>query len=270
MSQSPELEHLAAQWAEHPDGFGFAALADGLRKRGSAAEALSVAHAGVGRQPGFLPGHLVLARIHVDQGDLVAAAATLRAALGIDPAHPMVLEALAGVADAAGDPAAARAWREALDASYAEALAPPTGARGELTGVGFDGSCDVADHELDQPAELLLTESLAALYQRQGHLDRAHEVFAALAARDPGNATLAARRDSVGAQLALRRPLPYDAAVSGGAALGNWLAALAAATSEPVPQPRAGYDAFFQPQAPSADETADFEAFQVWLQRLPR
>lgn len=269
MSHGPELEHLAAQWVEHPEGVGFAALADGLRKRGSTSEALSVALNGVARHPDYLPGHLVIARIHADLGELVTAGAALRTALGIDPAHPMVLEALADVSDASGDAPAARAWREALDASYPDAMDETPRA---LTGLN-DGDTpdvsDVVDGDVDAPDELPMTESLAALYQRQGHLDRAHEVYAALAARDPDNATLAARRDAVGAQLALRRPLPFDAAASGGTALGDWLDGLATGAAEAAPTPRAGYDAFFLAQ-PAADDTADFAAFQVWLKGLPR
>lgn len=270
MSHGPELEHLATQWVDDPDSMGFAALADGLRKRGLIADALAVARGGVSRHPRYLPGHLVIARIHVDEGDLVAADAALRVALGVDPAHPMVLEALADVADAAGDAASARAWREALDASYPDAMDTPRDAHGPAADADTPDVYDVADGDVDPADELPLTESLAVLYQRQGHLDRAHEVFSALAARDPDNATLAARRDAVGAQLALRRPLPFDAAASGGTALGDWLEALAHGTAEPSPPSGAGYDAFFQPQAIAADNTADFEAFQVWLKGLPR
>ena len=63
--------------------------------------------------------------------------------------------------------------------------------------------------------------------------------------------------------------LPYDARVSGGLSLGEWLGAIAAA--EPAGEAvTTGYDAFYDadPQAPT--ETADFEAFQVWLKGLPR
>ena len=67
MSHSPELDHLAARWAEAPDGTAFAALADGLRKAGALAEAEAVALAplavislvGLALMP-FLPGELAL------------------------------------------------------------------------------------------------------------------------------------------------------------------------------------------------------------------
>lgn len=257
MSHGPDLEHLAAQWADQPDGLAFAALAEGLRKRGSHAEALAIVAAGLEHHPRHLPAFMVLSRVHADEGRLDDAEGALREALRLDPAHPGVLDALADVADRRGDIASGRAWREALAAALPDPVAGP------------DDEIDTGADALEDDGPELLSESLAALYARQGHLDRAHQVYAALAARDPGNDLLASRRDALGAEIATRRPLPYDARLSGGVALRDWLAAIAAADAEPLPA-RAGYDAFFQPEAAPVDETADIEAFQSWLKGLPR
>lgn len=259
MSHGPDLEHLAAQWAEHPGGFTFAPLGEGLRKRGAHAEALAVVRAGIERHPRHLPGHMVLSRLHVDAGRLDDADLALRDALGLDPAHPGVLEALAELAGQRGDLAAASAWRQALDASLPDAAADPDE---EL-------ASETIDTGEDDDGELLLSESLAALYERQGHLERAHQLYAALAARDPANDALARRRDALGAELATHRPLPYDARVSGGLALKAWLGAIAAADAA-RPAAHAGYDAFFESAATPQDGTADIEAFQSWLKGLPR
>ncbi len=260
MSLGPDLDHLAAQWADHPDGLAFAALAEGLRKCGSHTEALAVVTAGLERNPGHLPAFMALSRVHADAGRLAEAEDALREALRLDPAHPGVLDALADVSDHRGDTAAARAWREALAAALPD----------ESVGADDEPEDDTGAETLTEDgAELLLSESLAALYARQGHLDRAHQLYAALARRDPSNDLLSSTRDALGAELAASRPLPYDARLSGGVSLRDLLASIAVAESDPV-VPRAGYDAFFRTEVAPTDETADMEAFQSWLKGLPR
>lgn len=253
MSPGPDLTHLAARCAEHPDRLAFAALAEGLRKRGDHAQARATVEAGLVRHPDHLPALLVLARIMIDAGDHVAAQAALHRALRIDPSHPVVLETLADATRTGGDLAASRAWQEALDASLPEAEEQ-----------GDEESSDAVVGE-----EMLLSESLAALYRRQGHLDRAREVYAALSARDPGNQGLAAERDALDAEIATSRPLPFDARISGGTSLGEWLGAL---TRAEVARPPAitGYDAFVATGPPAERDMSDFDAFQSWLKGLPR
>ncbi|MEO5825487.1 MAG: tetratricopeptide repeat protein [Gemmatimonadales bacterium] len=252
MSYSPELAHLAARCAEHPDRLAFAALAEGLRKHGDRNEARATVEAGLARHPDHLPALLVLARIQVDEGDHVGAQSALHRALRIDPSHPVVLETLVHATRTGGDLAAGRAWQEALDASLPETMGP-------------------AD---DDPIEgwgdeMLLSESLAALYRRQGHLDRAREVYAALSARDPDNSRLASERDTLDAEIAASGPLLFDARVTGGTSLADWLGAMSRA--ERIEPPAAtGYDAFVGADAPAARDVSDFDAFQDWLKGLPR
>ncbi len=96
MSESPDLAHLAARCAEHPDRLAFAALAEGLRKRGDRAEARATVEAGLALHPDHLPALVVLARILTDEGDHLGAEAALHRSLRIDPSHPVVLEAFGG------------------------------------------------------------------------------------------------------------------------------------------------------------------------------
>lgn len=259
-SHGPDLDHLAATWADHPEGLAFAALADGLRKAGALDDALEVVREGLVRRPDAVPGLIVLSRVEMDRGEYAAAMGALQAALRVDPAHPVVLEAMAEVSAASGDIAASRAWREALDASL------PDEAEAEADA---EGSGDVEAGAAEDDGGSLLSESLAALYERQGHLDRAHEVYAALADREPANAALAARRDDLAAALETRRPLPYDARLSQGTSVRDWLAAVAHVEASAAP-PTAGYDAFYQAASPPPGPTTDFDAFQSWLQGLPR
>lgn len=246
MPDTLSLDELARQWRESPGQTAFAALAEGLRKRGDHEAATTVVLQGLGDRPGDLPGLLVLSRIRSDLGDLAGAEQALRDALLIDPTHPVVRRALE-VAQARRD-----AEEEPGDEESDELLF----------------SDDEPDADTSEP---LLSESLAVLYHRQGHLERANEVYTALLERDPENRALRERRDRIAAEAEGRRPRPYDAAVSGGRALREWLAALAAVTP-PTTGSGTAYDAFFRtPSTPQAtDDLADFEAFQSWLKGLDR
>lgn len=246
MPDSFSLDQLATQWREFPDQTPFAALAEGLRKRGDLEGAALVVQQGLARHPGDLPGLVVLSRIRMDQGDSLGAERALREALTIDPAHPVIFKALEffqGLPDPAFEPE-----EEESDELHFTDDEPST----------------------SEP-EPLLTESLAVLYHRQGHLERATEVYTALLERDPENGELRARRDRIAAEAEERKPRAFDSAVSGGRGLREWLAALAAVTP-PTEGYGTAYDAFYRAPASSqsSDELADFEAFQSWLKGLDR
>jgi tetratricopeptide (TPR) repeat protein len=251
------VSQLAANRADERRGRSFGPLAEALRKRGALEEALRVVEEGLGREPNHLPGHLVLSRIRMDQQDWPGAERALRAALEIDSSHPGVLEGMAALADATGRGAEGRAWREALAAALP--VASPTEA-------ALPNVEEPDDAEVSEPSEFVLTESLAVLYRRQGHLEKAMEVYEALVRQAPGNQELAARRDALREEILGSRPHPFDATVSGGTSVRTWLAAIAAAA--PVAPRETGYDAFFEAPAPPPNDSADFEAFQAWLKGL--
>jgi hypothetical protein len=126
---------------------------------------------------------------------------------------------------------------------------------------------DDLDAVTEAPA--LVTESLARLYQQQGHLERAAEAFRTLADRHPGQAGYASEAEALERELSARRPRPYDVAASGGTALGDWLARVAS-SAPPTAPTTPGFDAFYQPPLPAPRDTADFESFQAWLKGLGR
>lgn len=242
------LDDLARQWAGAPSPTRCAAYADALAKRGEVREARRVLAEGLGRYPGFVPALLVSARIALAAGDRPAVVEALRAALEADRHHPMTVELV-------------------------EAHAPLLLARtAGVDAVVFATEADieeVAPGEVEASAEMV-TESLAALYRRQGHLEAARQAYAELVARDPDNQELAGRYVAVQEEIAATRPLPFDAREAGGVAVRDWLARLASATPRTGRRPAASYDAFFEapPAPPSA--TADFDAFQRWLGELQR
>lgn len=258
------MSQTAAQPGDTRRQRSFGPLAEALRKRGALEEALRVVQEGLDREPGHLPGLLVLSRVRMDQQDWPGAEVALRAALSLDPAHPAVLEGMADLADATGRKAEGMAWRGALtDASSGGDLRDRPGTN-ELEGLDEAVS--------DEPAEFVLTESLAGLYRRQGHLEKAVEVYEALVRRSPQDEALSARHEALRLELLGSRPRPYDSALSGGQSARAWLAGIAAAAPLRADPGKTGYDAFFEAPTPSSPSplSADFEAFQAWLKGLER
>jgi tetratricopeptide (TPR) repeat protein len=263
MSFSPELDRLAARWADQPDGTGFAPLAEGLRQRGALEQAAAIAIRGVAGRPAYLPGRLVLARIYRDQQRWGAADAELRAALAIDAEHPVVLDALDQLVRLREGPP--------------ESFTPAPAMIGDLEtdqsddeSAGLVYSDDLADEASDPQHALVVTESLAMLYWGQGHHQQAIDAFDALIQRSPGNPDLVVRREAVCAEFDATRPTPFDATSSGGRSVRDWLGAVARVTA-PAPRPVSGFDAFFQTTVvPSAPEPGDLAAFQAWLRELDR
>lgn len=266
MSTHPELDRLAARWADQPTSTCFAPLAEGLRKSGALQEAATIAVRGAALRPDYLPGHLVLARIYRDQQQWRAADAELRAALAIDADHPVVLDALDELALRSGITATAASVT--TDAAQVAVEAPQTDvADGESADLEFGD--EIADEAASGSDDLVVTESLAMLYWGQGHHQQAIAAFDALIRRNPANLDLVARRDAVRAEGDASRPTPYDAAQSGGPAVRDWLASLAAVTT-PAPPPISSFDAFYQTSATAASEPNDLAAFQAWLRELGR
>ena len=256
MPYGTELNRLAVLWAEQPGNHCFAALAEALRKRGALADAAAVATAGVTARPDFLPGHIVLARIRGDQQQWAAAVAELEAALRLDPAHPLALEAR---------DAATREDRQATPAASAD---PSEGPDDEPDALVYadEGSDEAVASGVAEP---VLTESLAMLYHGQGHTADALEVMDALVARSPGNRDLAAKRDAMRAELVDARSLSGGAVPDVGIPVRHWLAALANAPVPPAP-PASSFDAFFQAPAALGSADSDLAAFQAWLRELER
>lgn len=311
MLPGSSLDALAARWAARPEPGVFAALAEGLAKRGDLAEAGRVAAAGLARYPGHAAGLIAQARIAIATGDKALAIRALAVLLERDPGHPLAREMATGIAPhlvPVDVPAAESVTSDEAGALPVEPVgeddgtAPTTDAAGEPQGGSPEAPIDrvitldlpgqhepavpedeVAEDEVAEgpgaPATAstdeaddgapIVTESLAELYHRQGHLEEALAAYAELAARDPSNDTVAARHEAVRRELATQRPLPFDAHESAGRSVSEWLGAVAAARP-PAGAAEASFDAFYEPPPAPADATADFDAFQRWLQELGR
>ena len=247
MSLGHPLDALSARWAEDPHPTACAALADGLRKRGDLQGAVVLVRKGTDRFPGHLPLWLTAAHLAVAMEDSSGVEEALRRALAIDVSHPVVREL--------ADEHAPQLLQHQEDAESLYFTDP------EPEVPDSDGDA------LPAPPELV-TESLAALYHRQGHLAQALAAYSELVARDPANTTVAARHEAVRDELAAMRPLPFDARESGGRATGAWLAHLA--SLGPVRPRPAAFDAFYDAPPSTPEPAADFGAFQRWLEELDK
>lgn len=250
MSIGHALQSLAARWVADPQPTVCAALADGLRKRGELSEALALLHRGIDQFPDHVPLRITRGRVALALGDREAARDDLRWVLDQDRSHPVARELAAQVAPD-------------LLAAAASATPSPEAADAE----------PIADAEAeDDAAPALVTESLAVLYHRQGHLALAVAAYAELAGRNPENQSLVSRHEALRRELAASQPVPFDARVSGGRSVAEWFARLGAAAPPIVAKPRTGFDAFYEPPplAPAPPATADFDAFQRWLHELDR
>lgn len=247
MSLGHPLDTLSARWADDPHPTACAALADGLRKRGDLRAALGIAGRGAERFPGHVPLWITMARVAEASHDQSACLAALAKALAIDPVHPVAREMALELAPELVVPA-----EQPETLYFAE---PP------------DGEADTVSEDSVGPAELV-TESLAALYHAQGHLAMALAAYSELAARDPGNASVAARHEAVRDEFAASQPVPFDARKSGGRPTRVWLAQLGTVT--PDPRRPAEFDAFYDPPPAPPEAAADFGAFQRWLEELDK
>lgn len=247
MSLGHPLDALSARWADDPHPTACAALVDGLRKRGDLRAASIIVRKGTDRFPGHLPLWVTAAQVAIAVGEPAVVEESLRRALQIDSGHPLVRE---------------------LAAAHAPGLLQQEAPEESLYFTDPEPGLPEPDEEPAVASPALVTESLAALYHRQGHLELALAAYIELAARDPGNATVAARHEAVRDELAASRPLPFDARESGGRATGEWLAQLA--TKTPARKRPAEFDAFYDPPPAPVEPVADFGAFQRWLEELDK
>jgi len=102
-------------WSDRdPDGRGFAPLADAYRRAGDAKQALELLGDGMDRHPNFTPGHVVAARLYVEQGLFTEAEIAARRVLDLDPENVDALRSLVRALDESGETIEAAKVREQI------------------------------------------------------------------------------------------------------------------------------------------------------------
>ena len=111
-----EIEKLERRFAENPQGFSFAPLAEAYRKSGDPERALGILRPGLELHPDYIPASIVMGRCQLDLGRDAEAEAAFAHVVGLDPENVIALKALAEISERANrfDDAAAR-LRQLLD-----------------------------------------------------------------------------------------------------------------------------------------------------------
>jgi len=111
-----DIRALSAELARDPSSLRYVELAEALRRKGHAQEALQVAIHGLGRHPDHADGYDALARIHTDRGELDQARGAWERALAIAPEHAGALKGIGFLFYRQGE---VRKAREALEHALA-------------------------------------------------------------------------------------------------------------------------------------------------------
>ncbi len=172
----------------------FVSLSESYRKLGMHDEALSIVQKGLASLPDYGPGHVVLARIKCQQGDLKASEASFQKALDIDPDNLAALVGFSRLYLLQDNKVKARnLLLTARELSPADSVinklllslpGPEVEPEIEKVDSQDDGAPDVNTCAQIEPLE---TATLAELYLKQGMTDKALNIFRKLHARDPDN-----------------------------------------------------------------------------------
>ncbi len=250
-----EIRRFEEQYAEAPESFVFARLADAHRKAGNSARALEILEQGLERHPAYLSAHIVYARCLMDLGRAGEAAAAWTRVLDLDQHNLVALRELAELALEANQREDALRWSERLlqidplseDAERLAAAAADAGSR--TSGTPSVGGSSQESAEASLPHDLcLITETMAALYLKQGLYEEAAEIYWELVKRRP-------------AAPALRERLAEARALASGEDTNPAVLPLEAPEPEPMATP--------EPEA-TAEPTTAGPGIRSYLQALVR
>ena len=172
----------------------FVSLSESYRKMGMLDDAYTVATKGLVHLPDYCPGHVVLARIQCQQGDMAASEASFRKALEVDPDNLAALVGSSRLYLLLNNHAEARKLLLA-----ARALSPADSVINKLLlslpALEPEPEVEVVTPPADKEqvvaevlvAEPLETATLADLYLKQGMADKALSIYQNLLSRDPDN-----------------------------------------------------------------------------------
>jgi tetratricopeptide (TPR) repeat protein/predicted regulator of Ras-like GTPase activity (Roadblock/LC7/MglB family) len=193
---SPEIKSLRQKLEENPDSLVFGPLADALRKEGRLDEALETCRKGLEKHGHYTIARVVLGRIYQDQKKNKEAEAEFKKVLEADPENLQALSHLGELflaqrrhAEAIeefqrvlalnpDDEATQQSLKKAIEAAAQDQGHPKATAPVPQS----DGKAGAKDSSA--------TLTIAELYLKQGHFDKAIEVFQELLAEDPQNLLL--------------------------------------------------------------------------------
>jgi tetratricopeptide (TPR) repeat protein len=196
-TNSPEIAELTKKLEENPDSLVFAPLADAHRKSGQLEEALSICKKGLEKHPNYTSARVVLGRVFQDQGKTEEASSEFKKVLDSDPENIQAHSLLGSLFIQKGDHQAAieefqkvlslnpddeqvqESLRQAIEKAAAQQKAPKQEKKEASPTDKKTGSKDST-----------ASVTIAELYLKQGHFDKAIEVYQELLGNDPQNLML--------------------------------------------------------------------------------
>jgi pentatricopeptide repeat protein len=197
-SLTTEIAELKKKLYENPDSLVFAPLADAFRRQGNLKEALEVCKRGLQKHSSYTLAQVVLGRILREQGKIDEAAEEFKTVLEIDPDNLLAHNLLGSIYFEKKDyQAAIEEYQKVLtlNPDDEEAQKELKTAIEKAAGENSENQTSSKTSSLSETKPVLSKEStatltLADLYIKQGHFDKAIEVFQELLANDPQNLML--------------------------------------------------------------------------------
>ena len=207
-----EIRRFEQQYAEHPESFVFARLADAYRKAGNPERALEILAGGLERHPEYISAHIVHARCLLDLRRGADAAGAWRRVVDLDPENLVALRELTELALAAEDQEAARRWGERLaqieplseetarllsEAAQLARESERTASQPELSSATAGTADEAEDRQAEGVSALreagMITATMADLYLQQGLYEEAAAIYWELVKRHPADPSLRER-----------------------------------------------------------------------------
>lgn len=180
------VDRLRAAWDKDRGSLAFVSLGEALRRRGDLEEAIQICRTGLDQRPNHSSGHLVLGRCFFDKGELSQAIREFEEVVSLDSRNALALRLL-------GLALKAKGW----SAPAAAAATPAATVRPERR---EDSDRRALPEELVEIE--FFTETMAGIFERQGFLRKALEVYQRLAAAHPDRPNFRERIEAL--QSALR------------------------------------------------------------------
>jgi len=212
--ESTQREETAAHqesWPSAAEANAFIQLAERQREQGRFDEAIESCRRGLEKMPGFIPGRLLLGICYLEKGMISEAKAELEKVAGEIEQCFSFYESLTQVY---------RHEKNNLDKAFEvlqRSLSPPSVQEG----------VPPKAPEMEGPARASIqTDTLAEIYVKQGHLDKALSVYEEILAREPENTAIRKKYE------VLRKQLEEGQKAAGQQKIINhleqWLAAVSA------------------------------------------
>jgi tetratricopeptide (TPR) repeat protein len=189
-----EIDELKKKLEENSESLVFAPLADAYRKQGNLVEAFNVCKRGLEKHPAYTSARVVLGRVYHEQGKVEEALSEFRKVLELDPENLMAHSLLGSIHMEKNDyQAAIEEYQKILtlnpddeetQSSLKQAIEKAAGEqKNQKTLKNEATSIDKKSNVKESTA----TVTIAELYLKQGHFDKAIEVYQELLANDPQN-----------------------------------------------------------------------------------